>query len=100
MYLMLQRELSHLNGRKLHQRQVQVSYILYVRFHLVLYREHVHSHDFYDFCVLPEQGQRVRVRVNLRLMVNRPSVRLGNKHLETHHQQFFSNSTPAVIVLM
>jgi hypothetical protein len=33
-YLMLQRQLSHLNGRKLDHRQVQASY------------KHVHSHDF------------------------------------------------------
>jgi hypothetical protein len=39
-YLMLQRQLSHLNGRKLDP------YIFYVWLHLVLYREHVHSHDF------------------------------------------------------
>jgi hypothetical protein len=46
-YLMLQRHLSHLNGRELDHRQVKASYyIFYVWFHLVLYCEHVHSHDF------------------------------------------------------
>jgi hypothetical protein len=43
-YLMLQRQLSQLNGRKLHHRQA--SYTFYVWLHIVLYCEYVHSHDF------------------------------------------------------
>jgi hypothetical protein len=34
---------------------------------------------------------RVRVRVTLRLVVYRQLVRLGDKPLETHDQQFFFN---------
>jgi hypothetical protein len=45
-YLILQRQLSHLNGRKLCHRQVEASYIFYVWLRLVLYCEHAHSHDF------------------------------------------------------
>jgi hypothetical protein len=44
-YFMLQRQLNHLNGRKLDCRQALASYILYAWLHLVVYREHVHSHD-------------------------------------------------------
>jgi hypothetical protein len=39
-------QLSHLNSHKLDYHQVQVSYIFYIWLHLVLYREHVRSHDF------------------------------------------------------
>jgi hypothetical protein len=39
-YVMLQRQLSHLNGSKL------ASYISYVWLRLVLYCEHAHSPDF------------------------------------------------------
>jgi hypothetical protein len=45
-YHMLQRERIHLNGLKLDHHQVQASYIFYVRLHLVLYYERVHSHNF------------------------------------------------------
>jgi hypothetical protein len=45
-YFMLQRQLSHLNGRKLDHSQVQASYIVCIWLCLVLYHEHVHSHDF------------------------------------------------------
>jgi hypothetical protein len=34
---------------------------------------------------------RVRVRVTLRVAVYSQSVRLGDKHLEPHDQQFFFN---------
>jgi hypothetical protein len=44
-YLMLQRQLSHLNGRKIDQRQVQASNIFCVWLHFFPYREHVHSND-------------------------------------------------------
>jgi hypothetical protein len=43
-YLMLQRQLSHLNGRTLNHSEVQASYIFWLR--LVLYHERVHSHVF------------------------------------------------------
>jgi hypothetical protein len=46
MYLMLQRQLSHLKGRKLDCRQVKAVYIFYVWFRIVLCCERVHSHDF------------------------------------------------------
>jgi hypothetical protein len=42
-YLMLQRQLSRLNGRKLDHRQVYILYIFYVLIRLVLYRERVFS---------------------------------------------------------
>jgi hypothetical protein len=42
-YPILQRQLSHLNGREIDNRQIQVSYILHVWLRLILYREHVHS---------------------------------------------------------
>jgi hypothetical protein len=42
--LMLQRQLSHLKGRKLDRRQVQAFFYGWLR--LVLSCEHVHSHDF------------------------------------------------------
>jgi hypothetical protein len=45
-YFMLQRHLSHLNGPKLNHRQVQASSIFSVWLCLILYIEHVHSHDF------------------------------------------------------
>jgi hypothetical protein len=45
-YPMLQRQLNYLNGRKFGHRKVYASYISYVGPHLVLYRKHVHSHDF------------------------------------------------------
>jgi hypothetical protein len=45
-YLMLQRQLSHLNGRKLHHRQVEAYYIFYVWFQPVVYPEYIYSHDF------------------------------------------------------
>jgi hypothetical protein len=44
---MLQRQLSHLNARKRDRPQVSVSYILYVRPHVVLDYEHVYY--FYLF---------------------------------------------------
>jgi hypothetical protein len=43
---MLQRQLSHLNGRKLDHRQVQFSYIFYVWSLVVIRCEHVHPRDF------------------------------------------------------
>jgi hypothetical protein len=46
MYLMLKRQISHLNCRKLDHRQVQASYTFYVWLRLVLYYEHVHSENF------------------------------------------------------
>jgi hypothetical protein len=45
-YLMIQRQLSHLNGRKLDHRQVYPTCIFYVWLRLVLYSEYVHSNDF------------------------------------------------------
>jgi hypothetical protein len=44
-YLMLQRQLSHLTCCKIDHLQAQASYIFCAWLHLVLYREHVHSHD-------------------------------------------------------
>jgi hypothetical protein len=45
-YPMLQRQLSHLNGRKLDRLQVEASYIFYLSIRLVLCCERVHSHYF------------------------------------------------------
>jgi hypothetical protein len=45
-FLILQRQLNHLNGRKLDHSQVYASYIFYVWLCLVLYHEYVRSHDF------------------------------------------------------
>jgi hypothetical protein len=45
-YLMLQRQPSHLNGRKLDRLQVYASYIFYAQHCLVLRCEHVLSYDF------------------------------------------------------
>jgi hypothetical protein len=72
-YLMLQLQLSHLNGRKLD--------------HCLLYCKHVHSHGF------------VRVTVTFLLAVYHQSVPLGAKPLETHGSTFF-NRIFAVVVLM
>jgi hypothetical protein len=47
---------------------------------------------------LTHDGFSVRVRVTLRLAVYCQSVRLGDKHLETHYQHFFQLN-PWVIVL-
>jgi hypothetical protein len=44
-HLILQLLSSHLNGRKLDHRQFSASCIFYVWLHLLLYREHDHSHD-------------------------------------------------------
>jgi hypothetical protein len=45
-YLMLQRQLSHLNSRKLDRRQVQAYYSFYICLRLLLCCEHVYAHYF------------------------------------------------------
>jgi hypothetical protein len=49
---MLQRQLSHFNGRKFDHCQVYAAYIFYVWLRLVLYHEHVHSLDFVWFLLV------------------------------------------------
>jgi hypothetical protein len=39
----------------------------------------------------PSAETEVKVKVTLRLVIYRQSVRLGVKHLETHDQRFFLN---------
>jgi hypothetical protein len=51
---MLQRQLSHLNGRKLDNRQVQASYIFY-GFALSYAANVFILMILYDFCLLPAQ---------------------------------------------
>jgi hypothetical protein len=49
---MLQRQISHLNGRRIDRRQVWASHIFSVWLRLVLYCDYVHSHDYVCFLLV------------------------------------------------
>jgi hypothetical protein len=86
---MLQTQLSHLKSRRLDRSQIEASYtrIFYVWLCLVLFCEHVYSHNFYKFWLFSQSVGRSSVKL---LMAFSSTAIPGFSLLVIHGQVLYS----------